>query len=72
MKLIVAYCGSKATDEAKQTRILVGKFMNQAEVDKKFQNSLNNFLSQSQTRDLNLQNVFFRINWNILVAVSKF
>lgn len=68
MKLIVVYSASKTTAEAKKTSIIVARLMNDCDDKETF--GYSKFLSQIQTRNLNIQNVFFVINWSLLVMVK--
>lgn len=61
------YSGASTTKEATKTSIIVGRIMNQIRNDRA---DFQYFLSQIQTRNLNLQNIFFNINWSVLLAVS--
>lgn len=64
----MAHAGSSTTKEAEKTAIIVGRIMNNLNSDCA---DFDRFLSQIRIRNLHLQNVFFKINWNVLLAVSR-
>lgn len=68
MKISMAHAGSSTTKEAGKTAIIVGRIMNNLNSDCA---DFDRFLSQIRIQNLHLQNVFFKINWNVLLAVSR-
>ena len=67
--LVTVYSANSVTAEAKKMSPIIGKLMSECSRDDYFE--LKKFLSQIQTRNLNIQNIFFKINWNLLVVVSN-
>ena len=68
MMLVSVYPANSVTTEANKMTPIIGKLMSEALKDDYFE--LKKFLLQIQTRNLNIQNIFFKINWNLVVAVS--
>lgn len=64
---LMIHAGSSVTREAEHTSVVVGRLMTKSDDNAV---SLANFLSQIKSRDLNVRNTLFKINWNILLAVS--
>jgi hypothetical protein len=60
----IFYAGSRTTQVATRTRLLMMKTAQ----DEDDQNIL--MLMQIQSRNLNIQNDFFKINWSVLTSVS--
>lgn len=69
MQLITVYSGSSVTTEANKISTNIGKLMSGCSFDHYFE--LQKFLTQIQTRNLNIQNIFVKINWSLLVVVSS-
>lgn len=68
--VVNVYSANSVTAEANAMSPVIGKLMSESSKDDYFE--LKKFLSQIQTRNLNIQNIFFKINWNLLVVVSYF
>lgn len=68
MKLIVVFSTSKTTAEANETSVIVARIMNECDDVETY--NCKKFLLQIQTRNLNIQNVFFVINWSLLLMVK--
>lgn len=66
----MAYAGSSTTHEAEKTSAILARIMSQTHEESNVE-VLRNLLSQIGTRNLNLQNALFRINWNIILGVSS-
>ena len=66
MMSVLSYSGSSTTQEAKKTAIIVSRLISFSEA-----NEFVKFLIQIETRNLKFQNVFFVIDWNIILAVSS-
>lgn len=71
VKVLVIFSASSMTKEAEKLAILVSKTLNEC----KFSDGLLKidficFITQARSRNLNLHNHFFNINWNVLVTVS--
>jgi hypothetical protein len=69
MKILTVYPGVQATSEAERTSVVLGKMMSECDYERFF--VLQKFLTQIQTRNLNIQNIFFKINWNVVLTVSS-
>lgn len=69
-KCIMSHSGSSTTKEAENTSIIVSRIISERQNGSDLA-GWKTFLSLIGTRNLNLQNVFFKINWNILLGVSK-
>lgn len=67
VKSLLVHSGSSTTKEAARSSIIIGRIMNEQDADVA---ELKTFLTQIRIRNLDLQNVFFKINWNILLAVG--
>lgn len=65
----MAHVGSSTTEEAEKTPVILARIMSQTHEASNMA-CLRNLLSQIRTRNLNLQNELFRINWNIILGVS--
>ena len=63
----LGYVGASTTKNAKKTLILISKLLTTANETES--TKLIKFLSQIQARNLEIQNIFFTIDWNILLAV---
>lgn len=61
---------SRATHEANQTAIIVSKIINQNKCNRNHQEIFKSFLTQVQYRNLELQTIFFKINWKLLLTVN--
>lgn len=69
----MASTGSKLTAEADMTGIIVSKMLIEiSEEDKRRRNDFVYFMTQIKARNVNVQNFMFRINWNVVLAVSEF
>lgn len=67
----IIYAGSTLTSEAQLFNILVAKAVNKTPKNEQQRNDFVYFASQSRSRNLNIQNFLFVINWNVLVAVNS-
>lgn len=69
IKLFIAYVGSSTTTEAEKPLKVVSKALGSLNFEENLKVDLNFFLIQMQSRNKNLQNNFFVINWNFILAV---
>lgn len=69
-KAFAVVSGSRTTAEAEKTSKIISRIMNDCSVEETYE--FKKFLMQVQTRNLNIRNVFFSINWNVLLTVSTF
>lgn len=67
---IMAYASSSATQEADKIAVTVSKIINGHRCGRIDQKIFKNFLHQHQYRNLNFENVFFVINWKLVLAVN--
>ena len=70
LKVLISHVGDSTTSEAEKVKILLAKSANSLSVNSPSRLILNDILIQFDTRNLNLQNVFFTIDWKVLLAVS--
>lgn len=71
IKFFMAHCGSSTTNEAEKSLIIVSKLADRInEKDLKTEASLNLVITQMRVRNKNLENVFFTINYKLILAVS--
>ena len=71
IKYIMAYCGNSTTDEAENSLLIVTRIIEKfGDDDEKMKTDLNHLLNQMQGRNKNLENVFFAINYKLILAVS--
>lgn len=70
-KITAIRTGSSTTKEGLKTQILFSKVLRDENFDEMQKLDLVCFMTQVKARDLNLQNDFFRINWSVLVTVSR-
>lgn len=68
---IMAHASSSATKEAGRTSVIVSKIINSPYCTGNQRKVFKNFLIQNQYRNLKFQNMFFTINWKLLLAVSE-
>lgn len=64
---LMVRAGSSLTDEAEQTSHVVGRLMSNGNADSQ---EFCKLLSLTKSRNLIVKNVFFEINWNVLLAVN--
>lgn len=67
--ILAVHAGSKTTQRAKQTLVIISQMVKKSSLSDSQKIDFNFFIAQSQMRDVNLQNVFFNINWNTFVNV---
>ena len=67
--ILLAVTGTATTKQAENTMNILEKLMNTAEESEA--SDLAKFLIQIRTRDLKLRNIFFSIDWNVVLAVSS-
>lgn len=67
---IPIYSASKATEEGESTLKIVSSSMDVRRLNNSQKIDLICMLTQMKMRNLNFQNVFFRINWPVVLAVS--
>lgn len=66
--IVVIHSGSATTCEAERTSMILGKLISESDYERYL--DFKKFLTQIQTRNLNIQNVFFKINWNVFLTVN--
>lgn len=69
VKALMAHAASSTTNEAEKSFGLVTKLITTLSLNRDMKTDLNYLLIQMQ-RKKNLENIFFVINWNLLLAVS--
>lgn len=70
IKIFLAYVGSSTTNEAERTAEVIAKATGAMTNNDDLKASLNSFLIQMRFRNKNLENVFFKIDWKLILAVS--
>jgi hypothetical protein len=66
-KIIIAYSGSKTSNEAEKTSTIIARILNDSnESETKY---LKKFLIQIKTRKLKIQNIFFVHDWSLILMV---
>lgn len=68
MKLINVYAGDKTTKEAEKTLTIIGRILNDSNDNETA--DLKKFLAQIRTRSLKIQNVFFVLDWSLILMVN--
>lgn len=70
IKIAMVHCGSSTTDEAEKSLALISKLAMSSD-EKEFKNDLKFISSQLQIRNKKFSNIFFTINYTVVVAVSS-
>jgi hypothetical protein len=65
--IVLVHYSSRVTTEANKTSEIIGKMMSESSYERRFE--LQIFLAQTQTRNLNIENKFFKINWSVILGV---
>lgn len=65
------YATSSLTKEAEGTALIISKIMNESVLNEYQKIDFMFFITQVRARNLNVQNMFFKINWNVLLTVSR-
>lgn len=68
--IITVYFGCKATEEAKATIQYFSNTMNIMKLSDSQKIDIVCLITQMKLRNINFQNMFFRINWSVVLAVS--
>lgn len=66
--IVVIHSGNSTTSEAERTAKILGKMISESDYERYL--DFKKFLTQIRTRNLNVQNIFFKINWNVFLTVS--
>ena len=67
----IIFFGDSTTKEAEKSAEMLGKLMNTKKFCDGEKLDLMFLMSQIQSRKVDIQNMFFTINWNVLLTVSK-
>lgn len=70
LKVAVVTSGSGLTKEAQRTAIVISKIINETACSESRKIDFIFFMSQIKSRDVNVKNNLFLINWKLLLAVS--
>lgn len=65
--LLITYSGASTASTAEKAKVIVGSLLIYAEKNEEVE--LIKLLLQIQTRNLKIRNIFFIVDWNILVTV---
>lgn len=72
IKIFMAYSGNSTTEEAERTSVLISKLItNTGEHNRQHKDLLNITLHQLQIREKRLCNIFFTINYNLILVVRN-
>lgn len=71
IKTLIAFAGSSTTKEAEKTLVLVIQLIGMTNSDKELKTDLNFLLIQMHSRNKNLKNNFFIINWKLILTVRS-
>ena len=66
------FFGSKVTATAKETLKIISQIVDQQKFSESEKIDFIFFMSQARSRDFDIQNDLFKINWSVLVTVSEF
>lgn len=66
---IMTHASCTTTHEAERTLVIASKLMNKRNCSKSGRKLFKNFLVHNQCRGLKFENMFFTINWKLLLAV---
>lgn len=69
IKVFIAHIGSSTTAEAEISTKTVARALGSLNFDEQLKMDLNFLLNQTQSRRKTLQNIFFVISWNFILAV---
>jgi hypothetical protein len=69
-KITAISAGSSTTKEGLKSQTLFSQVLSDDNLDEMQKLDLVCFMTQIKSRDLNLQNDLFRINWSVLMTVS--
>lgn len=69
IKALIAHAGTSTTTEAERSLVLVARLVEATYSNQELKTDLNFLLIQMQCRSKHLQNYFFTINWNLILAV---
>jgi len=70
INVLMIYAGSVTTNEAEETNAIISKIIASNQRNKTLLSNCHDFL-QIRNRNVKLQNIFFTINWKLLLAVSS-
>lgn len=70
LRIIIAHYGYTATAEGERIKTMMSKITNNSPNKSQLRVINHDILIQFQTRNLKLRNIFFDVNWNIVVNVS--
>lgn len=70
MQFFMAHAGSSTTNEAERSIVMVAKIAGAKKISEDLKWSLNSSLIQMRCRNTKLENIFFTINWRLVLAVS--
>lgn len=70
MKIAIVKSGSDLTKEAETTAVVISKIMNEFQCSESQKSNFILLITQAKARNVNVQNIMFAINWNLLLSVS--
>jgi hypothetical protein len=69
-QVIIAFAGSSVTVQAHETLSIVSEVLNSHELSADMNDKLQNFVTRINRESLQIQNVFFVIDWKFLITVK--
>lgn len=70
-EILISHVGSSVRENASETIVIISKVLNEYELSDDVAFKLQNLASMLNYRNFSVQNVFFIIDWKLLVAVSE-
>jgi hypothetical protein len=70
LKASLAHIGHTTVADAKKTKNFIAKYLNQLPQNHLMRHDFFSALMQLEMRNISLENSFFIIDWNIILAVS--
>jgi hypothetical protein len=67
--VLVLYFGDSTSKEAEKTAEVLGKFINELELSVTEKSNFVFLMSQVKSRNVVVENSFFKVNWSVLVTV---
>lgn len=69
LQVLSAHAGSSLTKNAKETSSIVTRILNDFELSEELSIPLQSFIARSTCRNMSVENIFFVIDWKLLVQV---
>lgn len=72
LEIMIAYFGSILTRNAREPAIIITKIITNVDLSVNMSTALQNVIVRLNSRETIIQNEFFKIDWQLLVYVSRF